>query len=74
MKRYDQIKRAAEKRHVSLHNLTKKLKLRNILTIKLDGTSECGCNNNAVMHKEVFSCFLPSTYAGHVGLAVTKHQ
>ena len=28
-----------------------------------------GCNNNRIFQKELFSRFLPSTYAGHVDLA-----
>ena len=41
---------------------------------KLYGTSACGCNNNTVILKELFSSFLPSMYAGHVRLAVAKHR
>ena len=40
------------------------------LTIKLYGTSTCGCNNNAIFQNELFSDFLPSAYAGYVDLAV----
>ena len=31
-------------------------------TTKLHETSECGCNNNTIFQKELFSRFLPSTY------------
>ena len=41
------------------------------VTTKLHGTSTCGCNNNS-MFSELFSRFLPSSYAGHVNLAGGK--
>ena len=31
----------------------------------------CGCNNNTIFQKELFSCLFPSAYAGHVGLAAS---
>ena len=31
--------------------------------------NKCGCNNNMAIQQELFSRFLPSMYAGHVGLA-----
>ena len=42
------------------------------VTTKLYGTSTCGCNNNACFQAELFSRFLPSSYAGHVNLAGEK--
>ena len=39
------------------------------VTTKLYGTSTCGCNNNTIFQRELLSRFVPSTYAGHVGLA-----
>ena len=36
---------------------------------KLYGISTCGCNNNTIFQKELFSRFLPPTYAGYVSLA-----
>ena len=39
---------------------------------KLYGSSTCGCNNNTIFQKELFSCFLTSTYARHVGLTADK--
>ena len=38
------------------------------VTNKLHGTSTCRCNNQT----ELFSSFLPSTYAGNVNLAEAK--
>ena len=43
------------------------------VTTKLNETSTCGCNNNAMFSGRVFSRFLPSSYAGHVNLAGEKH-
>ena len=43
------------------------------VTTKLHGTSTCRYNNNAIsLQTELFSSFLPSTYAGHVNLAAAK--
>ena len=41
------------------------------VTTKLYGTSTRGCNNKTIFQKELFSCFLLSTYGAHVGLAAT---
>ena len=44
------------------------------VTNKLHGTSTCRWNNNEIFFQtELFSSFLPSTYAGHVNLAAAKH-
>ena len=42
------------------------------VTTKLHGTSTCGCNNNAMFQAELFSRFLPSSYADHVISAGAK--
>ena len=34
------------------------------------GKFVCGCNNNAVIQKQLFSRFPPSTHAGHAGQAM----
>ena len=44
----------------------------NYVTTKLYEMSACGCSNNTVIHKGLFSRFLRSTYAGHVGLAAAE--
>ena len=44
------------------------------VSTKLYGTSTCGCNNNTVTQKELFSRFLPSMYAGHVGQTAVRHR
>ena len=38
------------------------------VTTNLHETSACGCNNNAIFFRQLFSCFLPSSYAGHGNL------
>ena len=44
------------------------------VTTKLHGTSTCGCNDNAIFSQaELFSRFLPTSYAGHVNLAAAKY-
>ena len=47
--------------------LPSKLKLCN------NQTSTCGCNNNTIFPKDLFSRFVLSTYAGHVDLAAASH-
>ena len=41
-------------------------------TTKRYETSACGCNNNTIVQKVLFSRFLPSTYAGQVSLAEVR--
>ena len=43
------------------------------VTTKLYETSACGYKNDTVIQRELFSRFLPSTYAGHVGHALVTH-
>ena len=42
-------------------------------TTKLHGTSTVDATIMRYIQTELFSCFLPSTYAGHVNLASAKH-
>ena len=42
------------------------------VTTKLHGTSTCRCNVMRSFQTELFSRFLPSSYVGHVNLAVAK--
>ena len=50
------------------HNLPSKS---GYIMTKLHGTSTCGCHFNP-MFSELFSRFLPPSYAGHVNLAGEK--
>ena len=46
--------------------------LRNNQSTAVYEMSACGCNNNTAIQQELFSRYLPWTYAGHVGQAACQ--